>query len=103
MQIQIYANGLEVGDAFREFVEQRIGATLAHHAERLTRVEVHFKDLNAGKGGIDKRCLLEARPRGMDPIAVEHDAKELRDSVIQASEKLQRALTNRFGRREAAG
>lgn len=97
MQIQIFAQGLDVPDALRSYVERNLTEVLKHHSERLTRVEVHLKDLNSQqKNGIDKRCLLEARPRGLDPVVTEHDASEFKDAVHQAVLKLERALQHRI-------
>ena len=101
MRIQIHAQDPELPPEFREFAEERVADTLEHLADQLTLVEVHMKDLNGQKHGIDKRCVIEARPRGMDPIAVEHDAAQAKDALIKASEKLKSALTHRFGRRDA--
>jgi ribosome-associated translation inhibitor RaiA len=98
MQIQIHSQDPSLPAAFRTFAEEKISTTLQHLAERLTRVEVHFKDLNGQKGGIDKRCVMEARPRGMDPVVVEHDAAEAREALVHASGKLERALRTRFER-----
>ena len=33
---------------------------LGRFAQHLTRVEVHINDVNADKGGTDKRCMIEA-------------------------------------------
>jgi ribosomal subunit interface protein len=97
MQIQIFAQGLDVPDPLRDYVERNLTEVLRHHAERLTRVEVHLKDVNSSKkNGVDKHCLLEAKPRGMDSIAAEHDASEFRDAVHQAALKLERALQHRI-------
>ena len=96
MQVHVHGQGIEVGDRLRGFVEERLAETLQHLDDRLTRVEVHLRDLNAQKGGIDKRCVCEARPRGLDPIVVEHDAAELNEAVVGAVGKLQRALQSRF-------
>jgi len=97
MQIQIFAQGVEVPDPLRAYVERNLAEVLAHHKERLTRVEVHLKDLNSKhKNGVDKHCLLEAKPRGMDSIAVEHDAPEFKDAVHHAVLKLERALQHRI-------
>jgi ribosomal subunit interface protein len=102
MQIQLFAPGVEMPDALRAYVERSITDGLKHYTERLTRVEVHLKDLNSDKkNGIDKRCLLEARPRGMDPVAVEHDASVFKDAVHQATQKLGRALQHRFEKLDA--
>ncbi len=100
MQIHIYARDLDLPDPLRSFIEKKVQDALAHVAERLTRVEVHLKDLNSHhKSGVDKRCIMEARPRGMEPVAVEHDAAEAKEAVQQAAAKLERALQHRFDRR----
>lgn len=102
MQIQIFAQGLDVPDALRTYVERNLMDVLKHHEERLTRVEVHLKDLNSSKkNGVDKRCLIEARPRGMDPVAAEHDASEFRDAVHQAALKLERVLQHKIGKQRS--
>ena len=101
MQIQIFAQGIDVPDPLRAYVERNLNEVLQHHVERLTRVEVHLKDLNSShKNGVDKRCLLEARPRGMDPIAVEHDAPQFKDAVHHAAMKLERALQHRIDKKK---
>src|SRR5438876_740583 len=100
MQIQIFAQGLDVPDALRVYVERSLTEVLKYHAERLTRVEVHLKDLNSEKkNGVDKHCLLEAKPRGMDSVAVEHDAPAFKEAVHQAVLKLERALSHRIEKR----
>ena len=101
MRIQIHAQDPELPPEFREFAEERVAETLDYLAEQLTSVEVHMKDVNGQKHGVDKRCVIEARPRGMDPVAVEHQAAHAKDALIKASDKLKSALTHRFGRRAA--
>ena len=97
MQIQIFAQGIDVPDPLRAYVERNLTDVLQHHAERLTRVEVHLKDLNSkSKNGVDKHCLLEAKPRGMDSVVVQHDAPEFKDAVHHAALKLERALQHRI-------
>lgn len=97
MQIQIFAPGIDLPDPLRAYVERNLNEVLQHHLERLTRIEVHLKDLNSTKkNGVDKHCLIEARPSGMDPIAAEHDAPQFKDAVHQAVLKLERALQHRF-------
>lgn len=96
MQVQVHGQGLEINDRLRTFVEGRVQEDLQHLAERLTRVEIHLRDINGKKGGVDKRCTCEARPRGLDPIVAEHDAAEVTEAVQGALGKLQRALQHRF-------
>ena len=101
MRIQIHAQDPELPPEFRTFAEARVAETLAYMADRLTLVEVHIKDVNGQKHGVDKRCVIEARPRGMDPVAVEHQAAQAKDALVKAADKLKSVLTSRFGRLEA--
>lgn len=98
MQIQINAPHSKSPEEFNDYIEQRITEVLQPFAAHLTRVEVHMKDLNGAKGGSDKRCLMEARPRGLDPVAVEAVAEDETDAVRQSLEKLKHALEHRFGK-----
>ncbi len=106
MQIQINDPQKQISDELFAQIEDSVADALRSHAERLTRVEVHVQDLNAQKGGVDKRCMIEARPRGLDPVAADHSDEGVRDAFRGALEKIQRVLERRFGklssRREAA-
>ena len=101
MQIQIQGQDIEIHDQLREFVERRLGEAIDHFPDRLTRLEVHLRDLNGNKAGIDKRCMVEARPRGMEPIAVSQDSDDIAEAVRLAAGKLQRALKTRFEKPQA--
>jgi ribosome-associated translation inhibitor RaiA len=98
MQIQINDPHEQVPDPLARHIEETTQDKLSHLAARLTRIEVHIKDLNANKGGIDKRCLIEARPRGLDPLVAEHDAASVRDAFHGALERIERVLEHRLGR-----
>ena len=98
--VHVHGQGLEVGPPLREMVDGRVREALGHLADKLTRVDVHLRDLNADKGGIDKRCVCEARPRGMDPIAAENESADLQEAVHGAVAKLVRALRHRFDKRD---
>ncbi|MEO1584047.1 MAG: HPF/RaiA family ribosome-associated protein [Planctomycetota bacterium] len=82
-------------------LDAKITATLEgvleHLADKVTRVEVHLGDENAHKTGpADKRCLIEARPKGLDPIAVETHGEDLYDTFEEGARKLKRALAKRI-------
>jgi hypothetical protein len=61
-------------------------------------------DENANKSGeADKRCMLEARPAGQQPVAVTHYAvthyaATLEDAISGAAQKLNNLLDSKFGR-----
>jgi ribosome-associated translation inhibitor RaiA len=82
-------------------IEAGIAASLARFSRRITRVEVHLSDQNSHKGGKnDKRCLVEARLAGLDPIGVTHQADTWALAVSGAMDKLERSVEKRLGRAE---
>ena len=99
MQIQIHVRDKNLPSSVRDFAERSVTAAIARHATSLTRVVLHLEDLNGQKGGQDKRCVVEAHPRGLDPVVVRHEAVDVREAVTVVSEKLENALRNRFERR----
>lgn len=87
----------------REALERSVAATVEDALERfaqdVTRVEVHLSDENAAKGGSnDKRCMMEARLAGHQPLAVSHKAPSMDLAVDGAAQKLQHAIGNTLGR-----
>ena len=83
----------------QDWVTATVEVTLERHLEFLTRVEVHLSDENGGKSGPkDKRCKMEARPKGHQPILVSHDADSLTQAVEGAAQKLEHALEHLFGK-----
>lgn len=99
MKILINAPSVEVPTVFEDFIERRVQEVLTPFESHLTRIEVHLQDQNAGKGGADTRCLLEARPRGRDPIVVDTTAEDEAGAVRKSLEKMKHALERRFGKR----
>lgn len=94
MQVLVTGDNHIHGSAERSReVEAEVAATLERFAEQITRVEVHLHDANGHKGGDDdKRCTMEARLGGLQPIVVTHDAGTLDEAIDGAVEKLERTL-----------
>jgi len=74
VQIQVNTDdNIEGRDELARQIEAAVNATLSRFSDQITRVEIHLSDENAGKSGsADKRCLMEARLAGRQPIAVSH-------------------------------
>jgi hypothetical protein len=100
MQIQINTDSsIEGREELAQQVETIVKSTLDRFSERITRVEAHLSDVNSHKfGEDDKRCLLEARLKGLQPIAVSHQAGTLLQATRGAAEKLKRSLDSTLGR-----
>ncbi|WP_323784919.1 HPF/RaiA family ribosome-associated protein [Thalassovita sp.] len=99
MQIQINTDHNIQGDErVAEVCEQIVTDALAPISSRLTRVEVHIKDIRGPKGGEDIRATVEARPEGLRPYAAHHDATDIPVAVRQAAKKLKQRLDAEFGK-----
>jgi ribosome-associated translation inhibitor RaiA len=81
-------------------VEAVVRDALDRFSAKITRVEVHLSDQNSDKkfGAEDKRCLLEARLAGLQPISASYQAATLEQAVEGAVEKLKRSLDSTLGR-----
>ncbi len=103
MKIQLNTDhNVKGSEALAQMVEAEVQSGLEHFEARLTRVEVHLGDENGKKhgGGGDKRCMLEARPAGLQPVVVTEHADTLESAVAGATRKMQRLLDSTFGRLE---
>lgn len=101
MQIQINSDrSVEVNERLTQQLDAVVRDALGRFAPQVTRVEVHLSDENSDtKFGVDdKRCQLEARLAGLQPISVRHQAATLEQAVDGAVEKLQRSLDSTLGR-----
>jgi ribosomal subunit interface protein len=100
MKIQLNSDhNIEGTDNLKDHLEETITKGLNRFSEQITRIEVHISDENGAKTGQkDKRCLLEARLRGIDPIAVTHQADTIHQSVTGAVDKMKTALDSRIGK-----
>ena len=76
-----------------------ISEGLSRFSDQISRLEVHLSDENSHKDGLnDKRCLLEARLEGRQPIAVKNQANTLEQAVVGAVDKLKTSLDTKIGR-----
>jgi len=106
MQIQLNTdNHVQGADSLGDWAERSLRERLGRFADHITRIEVHLSDVNGARvAGHDKRCLLEARLAGRQPMAVSHEADRVADALTGAADKLARALDTTLGRqRDAQG
>jgi ribosome-associated translation inhibitor RaiA len=100
MQIQVHADSsVKAGQHLAGAAEAAVEGAVRRWTRRITRVEVHLSDVNRHKGGADdKRCVMEARVGGLEPIAVTHTAATLVDAIDGAAAKLEKSLQSTLGR-----
>ncbi len=100
MQVQVHTDDkIQGGESLAQWVQQETQERMARFREYVTRIEVFLTDEDAGKSGAnDKRCRLEARPAGRQPVTVTADADKVADAFTGAIDKLIRAIDNDLGR-----
>jgi len=100
MKIQINTgNNVEGSEELTQQTQAVVESALERFAQQITRVEVHLSDENSShKGGSDKRCVMEARWEGMEPVAVTDQAENMEQAVHGAADKLEKMLKHTLGR-----
>ncbi|HLU34886.1 MAG TPA: HPF/RaiA family ribosome-associated protein [Thermomicrobiales bacterium] len=102
MQVLVRTDSnLSAGD-LQSYVESAVTGAVGRFGQQVTRVEAHVGDDNSRtkSGAKDIRCTLEARIAGAKPVAVTHQAENVRLAVDGAADKLQKALDSTLGKLE---
>ena len=102
MQIQISSDkNISMHHKLSNLIQSDLNRILNRFKDQLTRVEVHLSDENGDKSGAqDKRCVLEVRHRHHQALTVTNDSSDIQSAVTGAASKMQRLLSNTFGRIE---
>ena len=100
MQIQVNTDhSIKGHEALAAQVSGVVESALSRFSDHITRVEVHLSDESGHKSSQhDKRCMMEARLEGRQPIAVTHQAATLDQAVDGAADKLARLIESTLGR-----
>ncbi|MFC3452910.1 HPF/RaiA family ribosome-associated protein [Amycolatopsis speibonae] len=100
MLVQIQVNtdhNIHGGERLASFVTTDLESNLSRFGGWLTRVEVHLSD-NGGAKSEDKKCVIEARPGGKQPVAVTHHAATVDEAYAGAAHKLRGVLDSQYSR-----
>ena len=100
MHIQVNTDNTIAGreDVVR-FVEGVIASKLNAVSGPITRIEVHLQDQNAEKSGPDdKRCMIEARLEGRQPVSATNTADNLQSAITGAVDKMRNILDRELGK-----
>jgi hypothetical protein len=101
MKVQVNtSNDIENKDALERWASDYLNEHLGRFDQDLTSIEVQMTDENhaARGGGVDKRCMLEARVSGRAPIAVTNYGPDQNVAFRGATDKLAHALEHAFGK-----
>jgi ribosome-associated translation inhibitor RaiA len=103
MYIQINTDhNIEGHQALNAQVSGVVEDALSRFSDDITRVEVHLSDVNSNKkgGDDDMRCMMEARIKGLQPIAITHQAATVDQVVDGAVDKLVSLIETTLGRQQ---
>lgn len=100
MQIQINSDkNIGADERLESYYTSLIKKSLNRFDDTITRIEVHFSDENSEKFGTDdKRCLIESRLKGRQPLVVTNTADTLEKSFTGSLDKMKRKLDTTFGK-----
>lgn len=102
MKVQVNtSNDIENKDALERWASDYLNDHLARFDQDITSIEVQLTDENhaAKGGGVDKRCMMEARVAGRGaPVAVTNYAPNQDLAFRGACDKLAHALEHEFGK-----
>ena len=81
-----------------EHVRERLEMVVGRFGERLASIEVHLKDENANKGGVDKTCSIDAKliPRGT--LHVHATEREFGEAIRKAIHRLETVVAKTVDR-----
>lgn len=98
MTIQINTdNNIENSARLKAYFAEELEKSLHRFEDKVTRIEVHFTDENGDKFGLnDKRCVIEARPENMQPIAVTEHSDTIEKAFSGALDKIKKVLTTTY-------
>jgi N-methylhydantoinase B/oxoprolinase/acetone carboxylase alpha subunit len=100
MKIQINTDKTLNGDSrMQKYFSSLIEKSFNRFQSKISRIEVHLKDSNGNKKGVnDKICLLEARIKGRKPIAISCEANTLELAFEGGISKMETAMNTIIGR-----
>ena len=95
-------NNVEGNARLKAYIAEELGTVLSRFEDKITRLEVHLGDENSDKSGVnDKRCLIEARPINMQPVAVTNHADTTEKAFHGALDKIKKMLDTAFEKQKA--
>jgi len=92
-------NNISGTEEMKEPLKEAIANAFDRFSDHLTRIEVKISDKNGDKNSDnDKRCVLEVRLKGMQPIVVTSHGDSVENAVDEAIDKMKTSLDKVIGR-----
>ena len=92
MRVETKALGFPLTPAIRRHVESRLNTALGPFARTISSVTARVQDVNADRGGVDKRCNVVVMLRRRGVIAADETHADLYVAVDTVAHRLRRAV-----------
>lgn len=92
MFIDIRAIGFSLTDALRRHVQARLAGVLEPFARRVVKITARLEDVNASRGGIDKRCSVVVAMRRRNVVVAEATHADLYVAVDEVADRIRRSV-----------
>jgi ribosome-associated translation inhibitor RaiA len=96
--MMIHARKITLPQTLRDHVERRLSFALGRFGNRIDRVTVWLEDLNGPRGGVDKRCRIEACVLRSGRLQVEVADAEIEPAVDRAADRIARRVKDDLDR-----
>jgi ribosome-associated translation inhibitor RaiA len=95
----IRAVGVVVDEADRAYLRRKLGRKLGKFARPIERISVRIEDVNAERGGVDKRCRIKVVLSGLPSVVVDQQHHALQAAMDFALDRIQMAVRRALQRR----
>jgi putative sigma-54 modulation protein len=102
MTIHVHGSGFHMSRRMRRLANRRVAFALARFGRQVRSVSVCLEDVNGPRGGVDKRCAIQADLAPGGSVRVEKTDSELPAAVGRAAMRLAQAVARAIGRRRDA-
>ena len=99
MKLLVVGERTRVSEGLHDFITRRLHFVLGRFAPEVERVTARVEDVNGPRGGMDKRCRMEVRLRGLGSVASESRAADVEAAAASAAERLGRGVARALERR----
>lgn len=92
MHTKIQSQGFELSAAIERRVHQQVYRAVSRFGEDVLAVDVYLSDINGPRGGEDKKALMRASLRGLPPVSVSTEHRDLYVAISRNAKRLRRSL-----------
>ena len=92
MQIDPNAPHMKVTDSIQKTVDEAFARAVKAHQRHVESITVHLEDINAQKGGVDKKCKVVGHmAHGGHTLVVEETGHDILAAILAASHPFEQA------------